>query len=109
MPIRIPARLRRAIKSSAFIPSDLRSSVFYFLLCEPLWLCASVVQGYGLGRASCRSDAMNDDPAPALIQHEILPRARDLGGGFAVQRVLPAAARRMVGPFVFFDQFGPVE
>ncbi len=52
---------------------------------------------------------MNDDPAPALIQHEILPRARDLGGGFAVQRVLPAAARRMVGPFVFFDQFGPVE
>jgi len=53
---------------------------------------------------------MNDRPAtaPALIQHEILPRARDLGG-FEVRRVLPAAARRMVGPFVFFDQFGPVE
>ena len=53
---------------------------------------------------------MNDEPAtaPALIQHEILPRARDLGG-FEVRRVLPAAARRMVGPFVFFDQFGPVE
>jgi hypothetical protein len=46
---------------------------------------------------------------PALIQHEILPRARDLGDGFTVQRVLPAAQRRMVGPFVFFDQFGPVE
>jgi hypothetical protein len=45
----------------------------------------------------------------ALIQHEILPRARDLGDGFTVQRVLPAAQRRMVGPFVFFDQFGPVE
>ncbi|HZF36824.1 MAG TPA: pirin family protein [Candidatus Angelobacter sp.] len=49
------------------------------------------------------------DAAAALIQHEILPRARDLGDGFTVQRVLPAAARRMVGPFVFFDQFGPVE
>jgi redox-sensitive bicupin YhaK (pirin superfamily) len=53
---------------------------------------------------------MNDDPATAaLIEHELLPRARDLGDGFTVQRVLPAAQRRMVGPFVFFDQFGPVE
>jgi len=53
---------------------------------------------------------MNDRPATAaaLIQHEILPRARDLGG-LEVRRVLPAAARRMVGPFVFFDQFGPLE
>ena len=51
---------------------------------------------------------MNDPPA-AAVQHEILPRARDLGDGFTVQRVLPAAQRRMVGPFVFFDQFGPVE
>ena len=31
----------------------------------------------------------------------------DLGGGFEVGRALPAAARRMVGPFVFFDHFGP--
>jgi redox-sensitive bicupin YhaK (pirin superfamily) len=53
---------------------------------------------------------VNDQPAPAaLIQHEILPRTRDLGDGFAVRRVLPVAERRMVGPFVFFDQFGPVE
>jgi len=50
-----------------------------------------------------------NDPSPALIQHEILPRMRDLGDGFAVRRVLPVAERRMVGPFVFFDQFGPVE
>jgi redox-sensitive bicupin YhaK (pirin superfamily) len=50
-----------------------------------------------------------NDPSAALVQHEILPRARDLGDGFTVQRVLPAAQRRMVGPFVFFDQFGPVE
>ena len=32
----------------------------------------------------------------------IEPRRRDLGG-FAVQRVLPARGRRMVGPFVFLD------
>ncbi len=43
------------------------------------------------------------------VEHEILPRNRDLGGGFAVRRVLPAAERRMVGPFIFLDQFGPVE
>ncbi|MEP7247075.1 MAG: pirin family protein [Gammaproteobacteria bacterium] len=35
-------------------------------------------------------------------------RRRDLGG-FEVGRVLPYAKRRMVGPFVFFDHFGPVD
>jgi redox-sensitive bicupin YhaK (pirin superfamily) len=33
---------------------------------------------------------------------------KDLGGGFIVSRLLPAARRRSVGPFVFFDHFGPV-
>jgi redox-sensitive bicupin YhaK (pirin superfamily) len=37
----------------------------------------------------------------------IVPRVRDLGG-FEVRRVLPAGERRMVGPFIFFDQMGPV-
>ncbi|MGI4777545.1 MAG: pirin family protein [Janthinobacterium lividum] len=32
---------------------------------------------------------------------------KDLGGGFKVRRLLPAARRRSVGPFVFFDHFGP--
>ncbi|MEO5770669.1 MAG: pirin family protein, partial [Burkholderiaceae bacterium] len=32
---------------------------------------------------------------------------KDLGGGFTVRRLLPAATRRAVGPFVFFDHFGP--
>jgi redox-sensitive bicupin YhaK (pirin superfamily) len=36
----------------------------------------------------------------------ILPRARDIGG-FSVGRVLPSIERRMVGPFVFFDEMGP--
>jgi redox-sensitive bicupin YhaK (pirin superfamily) len=37
----------------------------------------------------------------------ILPPVRDLGDGFTVRRALPSAHRRMVGPFIFFDQMGP--
>ncbi len=33
-------------------------------------------------------------------------RPRDLGG-FSVRRILPHHARRMVGPFIFFDHLGP--
>lgn len=36
------------------------------------------------------------------------PRMRDLGDGFTVRRLLPAAQQRSVGPFVFFDHMGPV-
>src|SRR5664279_3763464 len=36
------------------------------------------------------------------------PRTKDLGGGFMVRRLLPAFPRQAVGPFVFFDHFGPV-
>jgi redox-sensitive bicupin YhaK (pirin superfamily) len=43
-------------------------------------------------------------PDPLLIH----PHAKDLGGGFTVRRLLPAAQRQAVGPFVFFDHFGPV-
>ena len=35
------------------------------------------------------------------------PHRRDLGG-FVVQRLLPAFPTQMVGPFIFFDHFGPV-
>jgi redox-sensitive bicupin YhaK (pirin superfamily) len=35
--------------------------------------------------------------------------AKDLGGGFVVRRLLPAARRQAVGPFLFFDHFGPVD
>src|SRR5262245_64824981 len=38
----------------------------------------------------------------------VRPRSRGLGG-FSVRRVLPAAERRMVGPWIFFDHMGPVE
>jgi redox-sensitive bicupin YhaK (pirin superfamily) len=35
-------------------------------------------------------------------------RVSELAGALTVRRVLPAVARRAVGPFVFFDHFGPV-
>lgn len=44
-----------------------------------------------------------------MIERIIDKRAHDLGGGFEVGRVLPFHARRMVGPFVFFDHAGPVD
>ena len=34
---------------------------------------------------------------------------KDLGGGFVVRRLLPADRQRSVGPFIFFDHFGPVD
>lgn len=42
----------------------------------------------------------------AIVQ-TIVPRLRDLGGGFTVRRALPAAGLRRVGPFVFLDEIGP--
>ena len=42
------------------------------------------------------------------IANELTGQAKDLGGGFVVRRLLPSAQRRSVGPFVFFDHFGPV-
>ena len=41
------------------------------------------------------------------IKQVIVPRTADLGDGFTVRRALPSAQSRMVGPFVFFDHFGP--
>jgi redox-sensitive bicupin YhaK (pirin superfamily) len=42
------------------------------------------------------------------IELELSAHEKDLGGGFWVRRLLPAAQRPAVGPFVFFDHFGPV-
>ena len=52
------------------------------------------------------------DPQPtpqhgAAVETVIVPHIRDLGDGFTVRRVLPFAQHRTVGPFVFFDHFGP--
>ena len=39
----------------------------------------------------------------------ITGKAHNLGDGFFVTRLLPQSARRSIGPFVFFDYFGPVD
>jgi hypothetical protein len=48
---------------------------------------------------------MTTSPSP-LIERVITGRKKDLGG-FEVARVLPVAQRRLVGPFIFFDEMGP--
>jgi redox-sensitive bicupin YhaK (pirin superfamily) len=53
-------------------------------------------------------DAHNHPAGPSAIEAVIVPRTADIGDGFTVRRALPAAQRRMIGPFVFFDQMGPV-
>jgi redox-sensitive bicupin YhaK (pirin superfamily) len=54
------------------------------------------------------------DPTPGdawscdAIEQVIVPAAKDLGG-FSVRRALPSIGRKMIGPFIFFDQMGPAE
>lgn len=43
-----------------------------------------------------------------MIEHIIPARAASIGA-FEVRRVLPYRERRMVGPFIFVDDFGPAE
>src|SRR5689334_16501451 len=43
------------------------------------------------------------------IKTLVVPRTADLGDDFVVRRALPSARSRMVGPFIFFDHFGPTE
>jgi redox-sensitive bicupin YhaK (pirin superfamily) len=54
------------------------------------------------------------DPVPgdryscSAIETVIVPKATDLGG-FEVRRALPSKGKKMIGPFIFFDQMGPAE
>ncbi len=52
---------------------------------------------------------LGDAPSCDALELVIVPRTRDLGDGFAVRRALPHGKRQMVGPFIFFDHFGPVQ
>lgn len=45
-------------------------------------------------------------PAGNPIELIIVPKSHDVGG-FEVRRALPSVKRRMVGPFIFWDQMGP--
>jgi redox-sensitive bicupin YhaK (pirin superfamily) len=42
------------------------------------------------------------------VEQLLGPRIKDIGGGFMVRRLLPAIPTQSVGPFVFFDHFGPI-
>jgi redox-sensitive bicupin YhaK (pirin superfamily) len=55
-----------------------------------------------------KDPAPGDTPAADAIDLMIVPRSVDVGH-FAVRRALPHVDRRMVGPFIFFDHFGPAE
>jgi redox-sensitive bicupin YhaK (pirin superfamily) len=44
----------------------------------------------------------------SAIAHLLKPKPRDIGD-FDVLRVLPAIEARSVGPFIFFDHFGPID
>ena len=44
-----------------------------------------------------------------MIAQQLTGHEKDLGGGFVVRRLLPDARQRNVGPFIFFDHFGPAE
>ena len=51
---------------------------------------------------------LGDSRSCDALEMVIAPRSRDLGG-FEVRRALPHVDRRMVGPFIFFDQMGPAQ
>lgn len=56
----------------------------------------------------CADPDMDSHECPSNVEMVIIPRTHDIGG-FEVQRALPFAKRRMVGPFIFWDQMGPGE
>ncbi len=55
-----------------------------------------------------KDPAAGDSYQCDAIARVVVPRTVDLGD-FAVRRALPSAQSRMVGPFIFFDHFGPAE
>jgi redox-sensitive bicupin YhaK (pirin superfamily) len=56
-----------------------------------------------------KEPVLGDKHSCDALQLIIVPRVRDLGDGFSVRRALPHGRRQMVGPFIFFDQMGPVQ
>ena len=56
-----------------------------------------------------KDPVLGDKASCDALELIVVPRVRDLGDGFSVRRALPHAKRQMVGPFIFFDQMGPVQ
>ncbi len=59
-----------------------------------------------MSRLQAEDPICPDNPDCEPVETVIVPRAHDLGG-FEVRRALPSVRRRMIGPFIFFDQMGP--
>ena len=51
---------------------------------------------------------LGDAQSCDALELVVVPRTRDIGA-FPVRRALPHGKRQMVGPFIFFDHFGPVQ
>ncbi len=62
----------------------------------------------GVSWISTPEPSCNEHSPSASVELVIEGRPRDLGG-FSVRRVLPSATRRLVGPFIFFDEMGPAD
>ncbi len=43
------------------------------------------------------------------IERLLTPKIKELSPGFSVRRALPAHVQQAIGPFLFFDHFGPVD
>ena len=56
-----------------------------------------------------KDPVLGDKRSCDALELIVVPRVRDLGDGFYVRRALPHGQRQMVGPFIFFDQMGPVQ
>jgi redox-sensitive bicupin YhaK (pirin superfamily) len=56
-----------------------------------------------------KDPVLGDKHSCDALELIVIPRVRDLGDGFSVRRALPHGKRQMVGPFIFFDQMGPVQ
>src|SRR5215470_5376064 len=74
--------------------------------CRRLAAARHFTQGPAMTSFPGKDPAPGDKRACEAIDQIIVPRSVDLGG-FSVRRALPHMRRRMVGPFIFFDHFGP--
>src|SRR5581483_8048918 len=66
-------------------------------------------QGGSMSWQPSNDPILGDPKSCDALELVIVPRTRDLGDGFEVRRALPHGRRQMVGPFIFFDHFGPVQ
>ena len=72
-------------------------------------MTANVTGGLNRSWQPSTDPILGDKQSCDALELVIVPRTRDLGDGFQVRRALPHGKRQMVGPFIFFDQMGPMQ